>query len=405
LKRTGKLYVVLAINAMGPVEDPRLPDLLTNWNEVDGRMLSKIFSKEYRGKYPDTLTRNLVISFFCISWSGFKYNPVRRDLGWHTVYDHYTRVWGREIERFGDGVYWLYNHPAPSGAANEWGLDWLHNTHYLNVLNHRIIERGYFPSVVQVPTEDNQTSHFLEDWFPFDFGNRNADEINWDAPQTGGLRVKDLLKWDRAPKDWGYYHPSHRDHQVPGRMNRIIFRLLDIKSIVYNLTIEEIEKAFRRCLMGLDTVLAAYEHDYRERAETIIELYIKPIYELSQKYTEVEWHYTNALEAAHAVLGYKNNELPKFGFYRHSDGFRVEVSKELFGPMPYVTVYSPSEEVYRQIPVTKIGATAWKLPEVKILEEDVIGVASSDMYGNVGVERFVYEGREFRRAEERDLAF
>lgn len=399
---TGRLFVVPLINTMGPVIDSRYEDLLNRWDQVD-KHISNIFNDSYRNRFLDSEGNPLVLSWFFISWSGFKTNPVKRDIGWYTIYDHYHQKFGKEIEKFGDGIYWMYNHPPASGIANEWGLDWLNNSHYFEILNRYIIERNYFPSVIEVVTEKNDASNWIENWIPFDFSNRNVDELDLDASQEEGKKVSDVLDWRGAPTDWQHYNPSHEDYRLKGTMSRFIFRVLDIKTRIYQLNEKEIEKAFVRCMNGNDTVIAAYEHDFRDRSETIMDYFIKPIVEMSKKFPKVKWSYTNALEGAQKVCGYDNASPPSFDVkiihdgVRDEDEIRIQSSKKLFGIMPYVVVKNLNNNEYIHHTVDNIGFCIWQIDRKILPDEFILGVASSDTFGNVGVQKFQIKGRSITK--------
>jgi len=395
--RPGKLFVVPVLNSMGPVVDSRHNDLLGSWDAVDQAMAAA-FKPDWRNRFRDSRGNGLVLSCFCISWSGFKSNPVQRDFGWHTIIDHFRERFGADMDRWGDGIYWMYNHPPASGVGNEWGLDWLHNSHYLSILNHFVIDRGWFPSCVEVPTERNDTSHVLEDWIPFDFGNRNSVKNRLDSVNADGKMTGVVIDWRNAPHDWSHYHPSHDNYQLRGRMQRAVFRIVDIKSIVHVIDEAEIERAFLRCLEGNDTVICAYEHDFRDRYETIMELFIEPIHRLHKRYHEVELVYANALEAAQQVLKLEKRAGPEITLEQHAEGLRVTSSVPLFGAGPYLAVFDPAAQRYFQMPVTRLGQHVWRLPDMPLPADAIVGVAGHDLDGNVSVRRWRLDG-EARIAE------
>lgn len=390
--RPGRLFVVPVLNSMGPVVDSRHNDLLNDWDAVDAAM-ERAFTDEWRNRYRDSSGRGLVLSYFCISWSGFASNPVQRDFGWHTIIDHYRQRFGERMERLGDGIFWMYNHPPASGVGNEWGLDWLHNSHYLSILNHFVIDRGWFPSCVEVPTERNDTSHVLEDWIPFDYGNRNSVKNQLDSVNADGKLTGVVIDWRNAPHDWSHYHPSHESYQLRGRMQRTVFRIVDIKSIVHVIDEAEIERAFLRCLEGNDTVICAYEHDFRDRYQTITELFIEPIHRLHQRYPDVELVHANALDAARQVLRFQDETPPQWSLEMHAEGLRVSADKPLFGAGPYVALLDPAADRYFQMPLTRLGERTWRFPDVTLPKDAIVGVAGHDLNGNVAVRRWRLDGQ------------
>jgi hypothetical protein len=384
----GTLFVVPVINAMGPVTDSKHQDLLNNWDTVN-TAFQYACSENYRLRYPDSQNKGLKFSLFCISWSGFKTNPVQRDFGWHTIFDNYKISFKNEIQRWGDAFYWMYNHPPTSGVGNEWGLDWLHNTHYLNILNHFIIDRAYFPNCVEIPTERNDTSHFLENYIPFDFSNRNSKKNNLNSVNADGKRTGEVLGWEHSPADWSHYHPDPDNYQQVGNMQRTIFRIVDIQSIVHMLGEEDIELAFQRCQKGHNTILCAYEHDFRDRYEVIMARMIAPVHKLKTHYPNVKIIYETAENAARKICGYPlNSSEIGLNLYRQEDLLRISTIEPIFGREPYTCLYIPSENSYTHIPLVQIGYNTWQLPKFTFQKETVIGVGVNDRKGQSHVRRW-----------------
>ena len=382
----GTLYVVPVVNAMGPVTDPRHADLLNTWADVD-RAVAKLFVEDYRRRHLDSSGSAVILSWFFVDWTGFTSNPVGRDFGEFTVYDHYRRAFGPLLDRFGDALYWMYNHPAASGVGNEWGLDWLQNTHYLDILSRYVIERGYFPPVVEVPTEKNDASHWLEQWFPFDFGNRNCADLDLGAREADGKASGAVIDWQGAPDDWSEYRPDPSDYRRPGNMRRTIFRLLDIRTRIYQLKESEIERAFERCRSGRSTVLAAYEHDFRDRADVIEELLLAPVARLAARYHDVQWRYATARDAARAVVGRVATNIT---LAAASDGkvVRITATTPPFGPTPFACVLDSSTGRYEHRPLAAVGDRVWQLDQASLPEQGILGLAAVDESGAVDVRRY-----------------
>ncbi|HLO78447.1 MAG TPA: hypothetical protein VK196_18480 [Magnetospirillum sp.] len=371
--------------------DSRQPDLLGTWQAVDDAW-APAFDEAFRLRYPDSAGRGLAYSHFFVSWSGFRTNPVQRPFGWHTCYDHFRESFGPQMARWNDEQYWMYNHPSPTGIGNEWGLVWEDNTHYFEILNHMVIDRAYFPVAIQVPTERNDCSHFIEQWFPFDYGNRNAASVVLNSINSDGRKTGEVMDWTVSPYDWSSYRPQEDDYRRPdGTMNHTKFRIVDIKSICNVLTREDLQQAFERCRAGLDTIVCAYEHDFRDRKETIMELMIAPIFDLARSYPEVEIHYANARTAARATLGLDADTQPpiRLELAAHErEGLRIATSRAPFGPMPYVVVYDPAAESYVHLPVARTGQFTWRLPAIPLPPNAVIGIAANDRAGNTAVRRW-----------------
>jgi len=391
---SGKLYVVFAIDAEGPAFDPRQPEILSTWDAVD-EFLARIFSPDFRTRVTDSEGGWLIISWFIMSWTGFTTNPVRRDFGYHKIYDHYMERWGARMREYRDGVYWHYHHPAPSGVGNEWGKDWSANQEYYNILNRLIIDRGYFPAVFRAggTIETNESSAWLERWIPFDYSNR-AGDLDWDR-QEGPHLLRELCDWSRAPADWSPYHPSPEDYQRPGNMKRVILRCPELLTNHHGLEEADIAMAFERAAAGQDTVLATFDHDYRDRAEIFVERLLEPLARVARRYPTVHWQYASALKAAQSALGYPSLKGPEFAIHGDPDkkAFVITANCPLFGPRPYVVCqYSDSGEyIYEE--VQPIAKRAWLLSVDETKRARLIGIASSDTFGNVGVKLFFWDGR------------
>jgi hypothetical protein len=384
--RTGNLYVVPVINTMGPVVDPSRDDLLASWSDVDAAV-SKIFNESYRAKIKDCGNNPSKFSWFIVSWSGFKENPVSRDFGYFNIYDHYMDLWNDKMRSYGDEIYWMYNHPAASKVGNEWGLDWLENSQYLEILMRFIYERNFFPSVVQVVTEANDASNFLENYFPFDLSNRNSIDVNWEALNADGKPMWQVIDWRNAPSTWDVYHPSKDSYQNKGDMQRVIGRLLDIKTVVYDFKEYEIEAAFEQCMKGKNQMISAYEHDFRDRADVIQEKFLFPLEKISKKYPSVNWYYANSKTAFNAMLNSSPSYAAKFSISRDShNNILIHSNNKIFSNNPFVFFVKNSK--YNFIVPLKCGEHSWLLHNsASCVDAELIIVANSTS-GQSDIHRF-----------------
>lgn len=382
----GTLYVCPTINTMGPVVDARHNDLLPTWQDID-RSVERIFAPEYRNHYLDSFGRPARFSWFVISWSGFISNPVQRDFGYFNIYDHYTQAYGSRMREYGDDIFWMYNHPPASGVGNEWGMDWMQNAQYLEILMRAVAERNWFPSVIQVPTEAQDTSHFLENYFPFDLSNRNAADIQWEAKNADGKTMAQVIDWRRAPHNWDIYRPNEEDYQVSGGMKRHVGRLLDIQLIVYVLTEAEIEAAFRRCLEGHDVMLSAYEHDFRDRADAIRNRLLEPVHRLSAKYPEVKWRYENSLDAFRAVSKQEDSGQPTFEVSLDGHGnLLIQSPQRIFGYAPFT--FFAKNGCYQHINPLRVGERAWLIYRGQFEDRGDLFIAAHSNTANCDIHKF-----------------
>jgi hypothetical protein len=386
-RRIGNLYICPIINTMGPVIDPKHKDLLTSWNDVD-TAVGQLFDPTYRTQVKDSAGQGAIFSWFFVSWSGFSINPVQRDFGYFSIYDHYREKWGEAMRRYGDGMYWMYNHPAASGVGNEWGLDWFENAHYLEILMRFVDKRGYFPSVVQIVTEANDTSHFLENYFPFDLGNRNSVDVNWEAKNADGSPMWKVIDWRNATHEWTTYHPADDDYQWRGDMRRSIGRLLDIKTIVYEFKEYEFERAFHACLEGRDQMISAYEHDFRDRAGVIQENFLAPLERIAQRYKEVNWYYKNSRDAFNLLQG-GSDDLPaaSFSLSRDRNGnLLIHADAPVFGTTPFT--FFVKGETYRHVAPLRVGLTCWLIYQEGLPTDMELLVAANNPTGVTNIARF-----------------
>jgi len=376
-----KLFVAPIINTMGPVTDARHHDLLNTWEKVD-LATEKYFTDDFRRSLLDSQGRGVVLSWFPISWSGFDSNPVYRDFGWFTIYDHLIQKWGGKISSYGDGVYWMYNHPDKSGVGNVWGLDWLHNCHYLDILNRMVLERGYFPGVVEMPAADTHSVNFVEHYFPFELSNRSSPQMNWENIEADGKKTKDVLQWADAPINWIPYQPASINHQVSGSMKHHIFRLLDINTRIMTFPEEEVVSAFESCNQGNDVIIAGYEHDFRDRCDVVRELFLEPIKKIAKKYKNVEVTNENFQQAARKCTGKQIVQYaPQFTLRINKGYVCIQSSVELFGLTPYVAVKNMVTGVTMHVNPTPNGYLSWAIQRGLLPDSFFIGIAGFSKAG------------------------
>jgi len=392
---TGRVYIVLALDTEGPVSTR--PDLLSTWDAVD-QFVGRLFTPEYRRQVRDSEGGGLVISWFVLTWTGFRTNPAGRDFGYHRIHDHYTARWGDAMRLWGDGLYWHYHQPAPSRVGTDWTADWSASQEYLNILNRLLIDRGYFPSVFRAggAIQTNEMSNWLEQWIPVDYSSRASRDIDWNALDENGRRICDLNDWSRAPDDWAPYRPSPDDYQRPGAMRRVILRCPDLKNWIYSLTDDDVERAFERAEQGHDTVMATFDHDYRERSAVFAKAVMQRVARVSARHPRVRWEYANALRAAQRAVGWKSGAGPLFELRTAADGAACNVTADrpLFGPAPYVACRFDDTGDYAG-PVLAGGGESWRLPIESPARPRTIGIAGSDRFGNVGVARYHWNGLRF----------
>ncbi len=383
----GSVSIVCAIDTEGPIVDSRKPEILDTWERVDS-LIRRMTHKEFRMKFPDFSGQGLKYSWFILHLTGFKTNPFKRPMGYNQVFDHYLETHGKTIADNQDGLYWHYHQPSPSGIGNEWCRDWTHCTEYHQVLSHLVLDRGFFPTCFRAGgrIEDDDLSHWIEQWIPFDFSN-NSGKVNWDKRESDGKKLSDICDWRRAPQDWFPYHPSKEDYQVPGTQKRSLFRCPDLNSPVHVLTDDEIEKAFGQAKQGRNVVLAFFEHDRRDNVLVSLEDVCRRIKKIAVQFSDVPWFYRNAQEAAQQALGlYKEDEIRFAVECRDEDRIFITAEGALFGNSPYVCL--KSENQYQEIPLHTIGVGKWLSGHLDLRSVEKIGIAANSVNGNSFVKVF-----------------
>lgn len=196
-----------------------------NWNDID-KMNDVIFSQEFRTRLLDDFQNPWKITWFCLDHVNFKENPREKSLGYSVVLNYYKKL-VKDNRVFGDELQWHY-HPKsisknPVAAA----------TSYLNsmqeiieILSRKVIDDEWFPTTYRpgFHAERQDANLFLEQWFPFDFGNQRYDE---ELIQNDMQNAR-FGNWKRAPKSWRGYHPSSTHYDVQGNLNRLVFRCLNL---------------------------------------------------------------------------------------------------------------------------------------------------------------------------------
>lgn len=392
MNKEGRVYVVCAIDTEGPIDDKGKPEILSDWKQVDA-LVRRLTDQEFRMRFPDSQGKGLVYSWFILHLSGFKTNPFNRPMGYHAVYDHYVNAHTQTLANNNDGIYWHYHHPAPSGVGNEWSRDWVHCTEYYNILSHMVLDRAFFPSCFRAGgrIEDNDLSHWIEQWIPFDFSNCSGN-VNWDKIESDGQRLGDVCDWTKASRAWHPYHPSKKDYQREGSQKRVIFRCPDLDSAIHVLSEDEIREAFDLANSGQDAVLAFFEHDRRNNVTDKISLICKKIEHIAREFSSVRWFYRNAKEAALGVLGVKTETANSFDVQlRQDDKIYITADRDIFGNYPYVCILRKKR--YEFLPVSVIGRNKWLSGCISFDNLDKLGVAANSPAGEACVNIFNYDGK------------
>lgn len=381
--------------------DPDLLDYNDNWGKIES-MLEDAMSEEFRNGVPDSNGNGWHYNWFCVDFVDFEYNPRRRDIGVHNIYDRYRQF----IEKYDsneDGIQFHF-HPHPfKSEAHKSGNHWWANSRALyKILTRRIIERGWFPAANREHILRSEGHDFLERYIPFDFANRATDIGPEDRHDTN-ISLKRQLEWSRAPVSWSPYHPSHDDVQVRGNCRRWIARCLFAGTRHTGLTRDEVRRAFDEAQDGKPVVLSFADHDYRDIRPTVKSIRTM-IQEVSEDYPGVDFEYSEAVEAVRQALELNDCApcdfdltLEKIKSGVHRLNVRTEV--QTFGPHPYLALKTASGRFLHDnfYPAVEPGHEWYYVFDeetIKLDQLETIGVAANNEVGVTTVTNLDVDTRE-----------
>jgi hypothetical protein len=313
-------------------------DYNRNWDEVQ-EMNSRIFSDQLRESFSDDFGNLWKITWFCLDHVNYKSNPRQKPEGFSVVFNYYRNLISKH-ERFGDELQWHY-HPKsitknPIAAATSYvnSMDEI-----LQILCRKVIEDEWFPTVYRpgFHSERQDANLFLEQWFPFDFGNqRFDDEINQKDMQFGRFG-----NWTRAPKTWRGYNPSSKHLDLEGGLTRRIFRCLNLGTRLRLLSSEHIREAFEEAHLEGLAVIAFTDHDFRDIEPDISKINAM-LADTKIDFPDVKVRFCTAEEAAQRITDSLNYE---FKLSAVLNGERLEVKEhigEVFGSQPFLAIKTKS---------------------------------------------------------------
>lgn len=315
---------------------PQNLSYLRNWDQID-KVMENYFSQRFRDKLRDDFGQEWVTSWFVMDHEHYQPNPRRKAIGAGVIHDHYRQL----IDRFGpvrDEIQYHF-HPSsvsknPVGAA----------TSYSNSLPRinsdlamRLITFDWFPSAFRPGFHSlRPDSHlWIEQWFPFDYSNQSFETLEHQPDFSGG-RFGD---WRRAPRTWLGYKPDVRDYQIPGALNRTIFRCLNVGSRLRELGKVHIEQAFVEAIQNGSAILAFTNHDFRD-IRTDVAATVEKIRQVQEKFPQVRLRFETASEAARMHLGL-GTSMPRLEVELNEESLRVRVNRaELHSHQPFLAIQS-----------------------------------------------------------------
>ena len=360
------VHVVFCMDTEGPCDDPSNPELLATWSEVDAAV-DKLFDPAFRARHRDPSGGQLRVGWFFLTWTGFTSNPRNRAVGYHAIRDHYLARWRDPIVACGDEQLWHYHQPPANGVANEWGLDWRASREYEQILSRQLLEREWFPAAYRAggTIMDPISSRWVDAWFPIDYSNR--------AP----VALDGLVDWSGGVAEWSLYHPSPEDFRVPGPGRRLMARCLDLQTWAFAISEEDVVSAFRRAAAGLPTILACFDHDYRDIAERV-DGFRGLVARTAARFPEVEWRYSGPTEAVRDYLGSAAQPALELDVAHYDGAVHIRSSAPIFQSIPWIAARLRDGSVLHvERDVVRVAPTRWRWTPAAAVEWDRVAVGAS----------------------------
>jgi len=379
------------------VFNSHLANYFDTWDKIDD-MLKKIMSSAFRNKTLDSFGGGWVYNWHCVDHVGYEYNPRRRDIGYHNIFDHYKTILNSQ-DNCRDCIHWHFHPMSIYKDAHICASSYVNSPELYQILCRKIIERNYFPTVFRAGfhVERPDSNLFLEQWIPFDISNTSCGSDGTDDDETIDFKKGRTGDWRLAPSDWSIYHPSHDNYQIPGNCRRLIARVLNVLNRRASINQEEMDNAFQRANSGLPTLVGITGHDFRN-LEHEVEFVRNLIAVSNRKYPDVKFKFCEAVEAFREAVypdGILENPLDlevKFHPESKEDRAHIEViakSGKVFGPQPFLAIQTRSRQFLHDNFDFSITKNKWyytfysnTLPIENVLK---IGIAANDKYGNISI--------------------
>ena len=367
-----------------------------SWPEIEV-MVARAASSALRRRVIDSDDGGWVYNWFCLDHINFQYNPRRRDIGFHNIFDRYRQILA-ETPNTRDAIHWHFHPMSSFRDAHRCATHYFRTPEIFEILARKVIERSWFPTCYRAGFQaERPDSHwFLEQWIPFDISNM-AIENNEELDKQIDFRNGRSGDWRRAPADWSVYHPSHDDYQTPGECRRWIARALNMFNRIASIDQREMDKAFARAASGQPTLVGLANHDYRDIAPEV-EFVQDLVAESARRYPGVKFKFAEAREAFRAVVcpEYASESALDFELLFHpaagGDVPYVEVkttSGAVFGPQPFLAIETRARTFLHDnfdfSPCRRRWFYAFHGDTLAIDTVARIGVAANDRFGNLCV--------------------
>ncbi len=370
------------------------------WDKID-TMLEELMTEKFRMSIPDSYGNGWKFTWHCLDHVNYDYNPRRRDIGFHKVYDHYLE-WLKRYPDLGDELEWHYHPMSVYKDAHRCATFYFSSDLVYQILARKIIERNWFPSCYKAGFEAERpdSNWFIEQWFPFDITNMAVDDPkHFDS--TIDFKNGRSGNWRNAPSDWSIYNPSHDNYQVPGNCRRFIGRALKVKNRLASIDLRETEKAFSKAAKEQKPVLLGVTgHDFRNLA-TEADFVRSLLLEANKKYPEVKFRYCSVKEGFNRAIWGKNNneealELEAEFFPKTSKDVPNIIIKcvkgKVFGPQPFLAIKTKSRRfIYDNLDFIDENTWGYAFHGDTLPLDDVgkLSIAANDIYGNTCIKHII----------------
>ena len=319
-----------------------LADYNNDWSRID-KMMEEINSDKFRKKYVDSYGSPYKFTWHCLDHSNYIYNPRRRTLGYHAIYDYYNAQ-VEEFKKYGDEIQWHFHPMSTYNEANRCATSYFRSGEIYDILCRKIIERNFFPSAFRAGFQaERPDSHwFLEQFIPFDITSmaiKNGKHFDRYTDFKNGRSGN----WRNAPYDWSVYHPDHDDYQKVGNCRRWIGRALNIMNRIASIDQKEMDLAFKKAQKENKPILTGVtSHDYRNLVTEADYVY-NFVKNSAKKYKDVKFRFMSVAKGFQKVIWNKKikqkfNLSIKFFPQTKKDYPNILIKSsgnKVFGPQPF----------------------------------------------------------------------
>lgn len=376
------------------IVDPHTINFLGEWKQID-TMLNTIMTPSYRNEIIDVEGCGWLYNWHVMDHVGFSgINPRRRDLGYLKIFDYYQDKI-KETNSQRDVIHWHFHPISFTKDAHIPATSYENSMHELHqIISRRLIDKKWFPIVNRAGfhTVRFDSSHFLEQWIPFDPSNQ-AVKDEFQPKLQRDLANGRFGDWRGAPYDWSIYQPDYRDWRKKGTMNRYVARVLNMNSRHRNITFEELVTAFEKARNGENVYVGITNHDWRDMKREIDD-FRALLTKVLEEYSDVPFLFSESKRAFQEILfnprEIKENEI-RIKIELDDKNLVVTVENgETFGPQPYLAIKTKDGHYYHDNFDFMDNSSQnfnYTFDDYTIPLNNIesIGVATNDKFGNQAV--------------------